>query len=234
MKLPTSLAVLVTLAMSASAHFTLDYPTSRGFDEDIENDNFCGGFHNVSLPRQPWYYKNGPIEIDSHHDSAIVNIYISFSPPTSAQSFLATSNGTSVPPLRHDLSITGQGEFCFHANASSLNVPGVTVADGTNATIMVENINNVHGHLYQCTDVVFTGDANTGANLTCTDSLTAASPAATGSASSATGASNTGTAAGASSTALPASKTNSAAMASVQSFSVLLLPVVLTAALALA
>lgn len=32
----------MTLPLLASAHFTLDYPTSRGFDEDIEPRAFDG------------------------------------------------------------------------------------------------------------------------------------------------------------------------------------------------
>lgn len=156
-----------------SGHFTLDYPQTRGFDEDIEDDNFCGGFHNVSAKRAPWYYKNGPVQIDSHHDAATVNIYISFDVPTSSESFLRTSSGVKLPTLRNDLALTGQGEFCFHANAGNINVAGVNVRDGTNATIMVEFINNVHGHLYQCSDVTFSSDASVGSNITCTDALTA-------------------------------------------------------------
>ncbi|SNX87446.1 uncharacterized protein MEPE_06156 [Melanopsichium pennsylvanicum] len=184
---------ILALASSAVAHFTLDYPATRGFDEDLESNSFCGGFSNVSLPRIPWYYVDGPIQIDSHHDSAIVNIYVSFDIPTSAQSFLSTS------PLRHDISITGQGEFCFHANTTF--VGGKT---GQNATLMVEYINNVHGHLYQCSDVTFTDDKSAGANISCTDSLTAASSASTGITS------GTATSATATSSSTAAAKANGA------------------------
>ncbi|EPQ27002.1 uncharacterized protein PFL1_05287 [Pseudozyma flocculosa PF-1] len=113
------------------------------------------------------------------------SIYLSLDEkPTGPESFLKTSaGGASIPPLRKDLAISGQGEFCFHANASALDVPGSTIADGTNATIMVEFI-SVHGHLYQCSDVRFTSDASVGANLTCTDSLKANAAAAAGSTSS--------------------------------------------------
>lgn len=222
MKFISALALLAC-ASSAAAHFTLDYPTSRGFDEDIESDNFCGGFHNVSLPRQAWYYKNGPIEIDSHHDSATVNIYISYSPPTSAQSFLAAA------PMRHDIAITGQGEFCFHANASASTEQGVNVAEGTNATIMVEYINNVHGHLYQCTDVTFTNDATVGSNITCTDQLTAENTNGTSTSSA------SGSAASASSTGTSTSKENSAtALAGLPMSSLLLASALLAGALTLA
>ncbi len=42
---------------------------------------------------------------------------------------------------------------------------------------MVEFICTVHGRLYQCSDVVFTDDKGVGANVTCTDSLTASASA---------------------------------------------------------
>ncbi|KAN0062095.1 hypothetical protein ACQY0O_005612 [Thecaphora frezii] len=185
----TLLALVATKA--AVAHFTLDYPTTRGFNEDIEDDNFCGGFHNQTVPRSPWYYKNGPVEIDSHHDSATVNIYLSLEQtPSGPQSFLKTASGADIPPLRHDLVLSGAGEFCFHANASALSIDGVTIGDGTNATIMVEFISMTHGHLYQCSDVTFTSDASVGSNLTCTDSLKSSAAAASSSSSAAPAASS--------------------------------------------
>ncbi|TKY88011.1 hypothetical protein EX895_003107 [Sporisorium graminicola] len=231
MKLTTTTATLAALALAstAAAHFTLDYPATRGFDEDMESQNFCGGFSNVSLPRQPWYYKNGPVEIDSHHDTAVVNIYISYSVPTSAQAFLAAS------PLRHDLAITGQGEFCFHANASASSVAGVTPAAGTNATLMVEYINTQHGHLYQCSDVVFTDDNNVGANITCTDALTTGTSGASSTASSTASSKPAGASTAAvSASSAPNSNDHSAALASVPMLSLAVVPALLAGALSLA
>lgn len=48
--LASSLSVLLASASCALAHFTLDYPTTRGFTEDIE-DQFCGGFKDPSSNR---------------------------------------------------------------------------------------------------------------------------------------------------------------------------------------
>lgn len=227
----SALAVLL-LASSAAAHFTLDYPLTRGFDEDLETQNFCGGYPNVLTPRQPWYYRNGPIQIDSHHDTATVNIYISYDVPSSAQSFLATSNGTSVPPLRHDLAIKGQGEFCFHANATG--VEGVQVGSGTNATLMVEFISTVHGRLYQCSDVVFTDDMGVGANVTCTDSLTASASASGSGDDKGTTTTITGSAAAATSSAPARSNSNGAAGMEFGMVGVALVPALLAGALSLA
>ncbi|EST07185.1 hypothetical protein PSEUBRA_003350 [Kalmanozyma brasiliensis GHG001] len=217
----TTLAVLA-LASSTLAHFTLDYPLTRGFDEDLENNNFCGGFSNPLLPRQPWYYRNGPVSIDSHHDAATVNIYISYSLPNSSQSFLA------APPLRQDLAIKGEGEFCFHANATAAGTGA-----GTNATLMVEFISNVHGHLYQCSDVVFTDDASVGSNVTCTDSLTAAASSGGGEENTTTTTSSTSPAA---QTSAPARSNSNGAEGTVRSMGwfAAVVPVFVAGALSLA
>ncbi|KAJ9476030.1 hypothetical protein PHBOTO_006112 [Pseudozyma hubeiensis] len=237
----STLTLLFAFTSSVLSHFTLDYPLTRGFDEDLESQNFCGGFPNPLTPRQPWYYKNGPVEIDSHHDSATVNIYISYDVPTSAQSFLTTTQGAAIPPLRHDIAITGQGEFCFHANASA-GVPGIVAEDGQFATIMVEYINNVHGHLYQCSDVVFTDDSSVGSNITCTDALTAATTAtgtsagASSTAASSTASSTRSATSGASSAAATTASSNNSVslMVSVPMLALALVPALLAGAMSLA
>lgn len=224
----STVVALLTLVSTAAAHFTLDYPLTRGFNEDIENDNFCGGFPNPLTPRQPWYYKNGPVAIDSHHDSATVNIYISYDVPTSAQSFLNTTSGVPIPPLRNDVSITGRGKFCFHANATG--VEGVKAEDGQFATIMVEYINNNHGRLYQCSDVVFTDDASVGSNITCTDSLVAAGAGANATST----ANSTSTPAPASSaSATPRSGSNGVMATSIPMLGFALVPALLAGAVSL-
>lgn len=125
----SKLFTLAALATAASAHFTLDYPLARGFDEDIEGQ-FCGGFNDTMSPRASFPIGAGaPVLIDSHHASADVAILISFaSDPTSFANFssLLMDFGT----------ITGQGEFCFNVDVDALNVAGVT--NGSVATIQVE------------------------------------------------------------------------------------------------
>ncbi|PWN94334.1 hypothetical protein FA10DRAFT_264876 [Acaromyces ingoldii] len=156
-----SLVALAALPAAVSAHFQLQLPKSRGFDEDIENEAPCGGF-NASATRAPWYYQKGPIQINSEHDTATVNIYVSYdSNPTTLTSF--TSNA-----LKTDVKITGEGEFCFNNN-----VAGTQATNGVNATLMVEYISTVHGHLYQCSDVTFSSNQTLNEGITCTDALTA-------------------------------------------------------------
>ncbi|SPO29182.1 uncharacterized protein UTRI_06131 [Ustilago trichophora] len=294
MKLSATLSLLCLLALTSWAHFALDSPKTHGFDEDKESSNFCGGFPDVSLLRQPWYYCNGPIvtghksqfekdtqnlnqglepqpvhiqqgrstakttgehqehsclilvvsyiallqrlsplcRIASERSVHRINIYIAFDVPTSAQSFLTTANGTTIPPLRHDLAIKGTGVFCFHANAADLNVAGVKVGSGTNATIMVEYINDVHRHLYQCSDVTLTDDAEVGANVSCLDLLTGASASASKSASGSS--SGSGSASAATLSAPAANKANGVMAIGIPMCSLALLPALAAGALFLA
>jgi hypothetical protein len=134
MKFSAVLPALMTLPLLASAHFTLDYPTSRGFDENIEPrasdgltnltrvgppnrfdallTEFCGGFPTPSSERTPFPLSgSAPVLIDSHHPSAIVGMFISFdSNPTSFSQFNQTSSGQQYGLLDNFGSITGSGE----------------------------------------------------------------------------------------------------------------------------
>ncbi|GAA5961599.1 hypothetical protein JCM10213_007194, partial [Rhodosporidiobolus nylandii] len=111
MKTSTALATLAVAASLASAHFTLDYPPTRGFDEDLE-PNFCGGFSTPSSSRAPFPLSgSAPVLIDSHHPSAEVAILLSFSEnPTSFADFNQTSDGQTYGLLKSFGSITGNGE----------------------------------------------------------------------------------------------------------------------------
>ncbi|EUC53836.1 nucleoporin-interacting protein NIC96, putative [Rhizoctonia solani AG-3 Rhs1AP] len=94
---------MAALAASASAHFTLDWPATRGFNEDIENQ-FCGGFSNAGA-RSSFPLGAAGVNIDSTHDTANVIVLISFdaNPQTSPSSAIratvrsspALSNSTS-------------------------------------------------------------------------------------------------------------------------------------------
>lgn len=49
-----------------------------GFDEEKENIGPCGSFDVEKQPFTPWYAKGGPVQIDSHHDPATVQIFLSY------------------------------------------------------------------------------------------------------------------------------------------------------------
>jgi len=48
MKIVTSLAAALLCSSAVMAHFTLDYPVSRGFNDDAEPTGPCGGFDAVA------------------------------------------------------------------------------------------------------------------------------------------------------------------------------------------
>ncbi|GAA5822690.1 hypothetical protein JCM5353_000633 [Sporobolomyces roseus] len=180
------------------AHFTLDYPQTRGFDEDIE-PQFCGGFNSTSSTRAPFPLNSaGSILIDSHHPSAQVAVLISFNEnPTSIGQFTRLDNGTDYGLLMGFKDINGEGEFCFDVNVASLNL-GAT--NGTRATLQVE-FNGGDGTLFQCSDVILVSDYTTPSNVT-SACQQASSVSASGSTS---GGSATRTSTGSSVSATPSS-----------------------------
>ncbi|POY72390.1 hypothetical protein BMF94_4694 [Rhodotorula taiwanensis] len=199
MKLIHALAGLAALPLLASAHFTLDYPYSRGFDEDLE-PQFCGGFSTPSSGRTPFPLSgSAPVLIDSHHPSAIVGMFISFdSNPSNFSAFNQTASGQQYGLLDPFGGISGTGEFCFRVDIASLGVSGLT--NGSVATLQVE-FNGGDGSLFQCSDLVLVDNYSVPSNVTCQNatSSTSASSSAGASASGSTGA------AGAKSTGSPSS-----------------------------
>ncbi|WWC99593.1 hypothetical protein V866_006497 [Kwoniella sp. B9012] len=192
------------IASTAFAHFTLDYPTSRGFDDDNE-PQYCGGFPNVASPRQSFPLGQGPIWIDSHHTLATVVAFISTSSsPTSFDDFNTTSNGTSIP-LASPIFQVKEGEACFNVDLGGL---GVGLTNGSEVTLQVQ-YDGGDGNLYQCTDLVLiegysipsnetcTNDASTASNASTTTSGASTSAASTASSSSSASASGSGSSSGA-------------------------------------
>ncbi|GAA5986191.1 hypothetical protein JCM10908_006450 [Rhodotorula pacifica] len=200
MKLISVASALMALPLLVSAHFTLDYPTSRGFDEDIE-PQFCGGFSTPSSQRSPFPLSgSAPVLIDSHHPSAIVGMFLSFdSNPTNFSQFNQTSSGQQYGLLSNFGSITGNGKFCFQVDVASLGVNGLS--NGSLATLQVE-FNGGDGSLFQCADLVLVDNYSVPSNVTCKNGTASAS--SSGSASSAAQSSASGSA-GAQATSRPSS-----------------------------
>ncbi|GAA5959824.1 hypothetical protein JCM3765_000114 [Sporobolomyces pararoseus] len=162
MKFTTTALSLFALP-AVLAHFTLDYPQTRGFDEDIE-PQFCGGFNSTSSTRAPFPVSGaGSILIDSHHPTAQVAVLISFDEnPTSIQQFTKFDNGTSYGLLQNFENLSSEGEYCLNVDIGSLKLG---VANGTAATIQVE-FNGGDGALFQCTDVILVSDYSAPSNVT--------------------------------------------------------------------
>ncbi|GAA5987913.1 hypothetical protein JCM5350_006772 [Sporobolomyces pararoseus] len=159
----TAAALSLVALPTVLAHFTLDYPQTRGFDEDIE-PQFCGGFNSTSSTRVPFPVSgSGPILIDSHHPTAQVAVLISFDQnPTSIQQFTKFDNGTSYGLLQNFENLSSEGEYCLDVDISSLKLG---VENGTSATIQVE-FNGGDGTLFQCTDVILVSDYSAPSNVT--------------------------------------------------------------------
>jgi len=146
----------LALASIAAAHFTLDYPPTRGFDEDNEPKAICGGFDTIKN-RTSFPLSGGQLQITSHHTKASVFAEISFnSNPNSFTQFNTSSDGKNYPFLI-PVNQIAEGPACWNLNVSSLNVP--EAKNGTNATIVVL-FDGGDGTLYQCADLVLSSDTN--------------------------------------------------------------------------
>ena len=107
-----ALRVLLLLAPAISAHFTLDYPPSFGFDEDKEPTAPCGGFNfqgqttDFSLAATSGY-----VQVDSHHPSATLQI----NAIPGLENVTATSTGLTLKTF----SMTGLGTACLPVSVPS-------------------------------------------------------------------------------------------------------------------
>ena len=92
-----------------SAHFTLDYPPTTGFDEDQEPNPPCGGFPPDLSNLTEWPLSGGEISVDLHHPEAL---FLFRAQLMGSDSWVNLSNGI--------VDMVGLGEGCIHA----LPVPG--------------------------------------------------------------------------------------------------------------
>ncbi|CAO3655164.1 unnamed protein product [Mucor fragilis] len=78
-----ALVVALVSLQTVLAHYTVTYPSSRGFDETKEPTAPCGGFDTVGT-RTPFPLKGGFVEINSGHTSYsyVVNLLVKDAPTT--------------------------------------------------------------------------------------------------------------------------------------------------------
>ncbi|CAE6352026.1 unnamed protein product [Rhizoctonia solani] len=161
----TPIFAIAALAAAASAHFTLDWPPTRGFNEDIENQ-FCGGFLNAGA-RSPFPLGAAGVNIGSTHDTANVIVLISFDAnPQNITQFSNSSNGAQLTSF---IKLDKQGEACIPVNIQSLGLSNV--ANGTNATIQIQ-YDGGDGNLYQCADVTLLSNFAAPSNVSCASNVT--------------------------------------------------------------
>ncbi|PMD35169.1 hypothetical protein L207DRAFT_587482 [Hyaloscypha variabilis F] len=142
----TTLLALAALTTLASAHFNLDYPAARGFDEDILGTSPCGGQDTVSTNRTLYPLTGGSIALTMGHIDANVAVYIGFGDS------VGSSFNTVIRPTFTE---QGLGNFCM----TGIEIPGGSALEGMNATIQVVTNGDPDGGLYNCADVTLSASA---------------------------------------------------------------------------
>jgi len=101
-----AIAVL-SLAACASAHFTLDYPTSIGFSDENENIAPCGGFiPNLGGSLVNFSIAGDWIQINNHHPESLLHYRISNEDNTT---------WLDLNPIVHQV---GLGKLCIKTGAA--------------------------------------------------------------------------------------------------------------------
>ncbi|KAF9351187.1 hypothetical protein BGX34_000746 [Mortierella sp. NVP85] len=161
-----SLAALLLCSSAAMAHYTLDYPLSRGFSDDNEPKAPCGGYDTVGN-RTQFPLTKGFVTINSHHATANVKINVVLGDNPSAADFTAAA---ATPA--NTIKVDHPGVSCLPLDLSTFK--GAT--DNTTATIQLiyEGGDNP---LYQCADVVLVTSAASFNQSKCTDPPTKSSGA---------------------------------------------------------
>jgi len=199
MQFPFRLALAAAWALSASAHFILQYPNSLGFDDDNESNAPCGGFDVVFGSNDSSVPVDGfPVSSLSTHPAADWLFRATLDTK-------APFNWTNMLPV---VSETGLGQFCL----PNLVTPA-TFAGKQGVVQVIQK--GPDGVLYQCAAVNFVSGVNTTVSSSCTNvtGLTATltnqnnfdtSASSSASASSSPSATSSGSAAASSSSGLAA------------------------------
>jgi hypothetical protein len=132
---------LASLATIVSAHFTLDWPVSRGFDEDDMPNFPCGGFDTPSSNRTVIALDADslPVDITFHHSQTSVSYLLALGSDPS------TNYNITLGPT---LGATGLGEFCLPNITITSAILGVNLTDGLNATLQVVTNGDTGGGLF--------------------------------------------------------------------------------------
>lgn len=127
-----SLAAVVPLA---AGHFLLQYPVSRGFDENTMPEFPCGGMSPSADRTQLPLDGSFPVALSMGHIQTALEVLIALgSDPGN------NYNNILVPTFQ----VNGLGAFCLpHVGISDLNI-----TDGMNATLQVQSDGDPNGGLY--------------------------------------------------------------------------------------
>ncbi|EOD50868.1 putative gpi anchored protein [Neofusicoccum parvum UCRNP2] len=141
---PTALLLSASLTTLASAHFVLDWPVKRGFDDDKSGTFPCGGFDTPSSNRTAFPLSGAPIQLDMHHTETNVMVVLG----------VGNDPGTAFNIiLRPTFRERGPENFCM----GDIEIPAsANLTEGMNATIQVVSNGDPDGGLYQCADITIT------------------------------------------------------------------------------
>jgi hypothetical protein len=119
------------------AHFTLNWPKARGFNDDLEGNFPCGSYNDVQQQRTDFPIGGGPLQLNLGHEQTNVAVYMA----------VGTNPGTGFSVvMRPQFQVTGLGDFCI----GQVGVPsGLNITDGTPASIQVVTNAHTAGGLYQ-------------------------------------------------------------------------------------
>lgn len=120
----------------AAAHFNLDFPPARGFDEDKLPTFPCGGQDKISGNRTSVPMSSFSIALNMGHDENAVQVLLGLGSDPGTN-----FNITLLPTFREE----GLGNFCLR----SVSVPTeMGVTDGMEATLQVITNGDPNGGLY--------------------------------------------------------------------------------------
>ncbi|KAG0320339.1 hypothetical protein BGZ97_000258 [Linnemannia gamsii] len=140
-----TLATMLLCSSAVMAHYTLDYPPSRGFSDNDEPIAPCGGAaYNAAGTRTQFPLTKGFLQISSFHPTASVQVNIAYGNNPTAANFTAAS---STPA--GTIQVTHPFQSCLPLDLSSFK----GAANDVNATIQLV-YNGGDSPLYQCADVV--------------------------------------------------------------------------------
>ncbi|KIX07360.1 uncharacterized protein Z518_02013 [Rhinocladiella mackenziei CBS 650.93] len=201
MYLTARLALLSLWALSSSAHFILQYPTSLGFDDEAEGTSPCGGFDPTFNSTDDDSIPVGgfPVSMMSTHPASnwLFRVTLDHQAPF---------NWTNLLPVVDE---TGLGQFCL----PNLKAPDSFAGQSGLVQVIQQGPDGI---LYQCAAVNFVTGVNTTVSSSCTNVTgltatitdqqnfdTSTAPSASGSATSSTSASASAASASSSGFAAP-------------------------------
>ncbi|KAJ9155848.1 hypothetical protein NKR19_g4394 [Coniochaeta hoffmannii] len=146
----STLALLLT-AQLATAHFGIEYPDWRG--DSLNNDSYnqyvwpCAGVPGNSGNRTDWPLTGGSLKLELHHAWSYVFVNLGLGENVTNFNYTLTQNFWNE---------TGNGTLCV----PNLPLPvGLTVTDGTKASLQVVTLGDKGNALYNCADITFRASA---------------------------------------------------------------------------